>query len=155
MPSPRQIKLAERIVENLASDRPKGIVSLVESVGYSEKSASHKSGEIVNSDGVREALIAKGFSVDRADEVVTEILNGGKGEHNRLKAADMIYERLGAKAVQPQGNVQNNFFLSPEAIKLAKDFEEAMKKNLYAQATEEVQGPLEALGNEAGGSEAP
>lgn len=97
MPTPLQERLADAIIENTKLDKPKTMGEMLESAGYAQGTAEGSPGRTIEQDGVKVALIAKGFTVDRADEVVAEILNTGE-ERNRLKAADMIYERHGAKA---------------------------------------------------------
>lgn len=99
--SPRQKKLAIEIVKNLKLDKPKGIVSLVESVGYSKASAEKKSSEIVNSPGVQNELERMGFTEYNAKKVVTEIMNNPKAkDDSRLKASEMVFKVHGSYAAE-------------------------------------------------------
>ena len=88
-----QKKLAEAIVENMASDNPLNKGELLESVGYAKSVAEAKPTEILQQKGVLEELEILGFNERRAKEVVGGILNDVNIEPStRLKAADMIFK---------------------------------------------------------------
>jgi len=131
MPTVREDKLADVIIENATSDRGMTAKQMLVKAGYDTTTAEASPGRVMKQDGVREALIAKGFTVDRADEVVTEILNTGENQH-RLKAADMIYERHGAKA--PQKTVSLNLTADMKDFEqfdeMSKKYDEEMKRKM-------------------------
>lgn len=153
MGTPNQRVAAKETARRLEAGERINQGEILEKAGY-EATVVKNPRTVFASPGFLDELEKLGFTVEAADTRVSEILKTGE-DRDSLKAAELIYKRKGAFVPEAPQQVQNNYFLSPEALKIAKDFEEAMKKNLYAQATEEVQGPLEALGNEAGGSETP
>jgi hypothetical protein len=99
----QQVKLA-RAIKNYANTGVKvNKGTLLESVGYSSKVAKHKPSEILDSKGVKLALIAEGISLDNADNVVKSILNSPivyemVTPDNQLRAADYIAKRIGGYA---------------------------------------------------------
>ena len=103
MATVRQKLLAGEIIKNVKTGGKKNKGQLVESVGYSSASALKKAGEILESPGVIEELEKLGFTTEGADAVVKNILFKGKREENKLKAADMVYKRLGAYEDTKQG----------------------------------------------------
>lgn len=111
-----QKKLAQEIVKDVKRGKLRNKKELVVSSGYSEISAKSSAHLILESDGVKEELENLGFTVEGADGVVKEILYKGKREENRLKAAGMVYERLGAN-VDKGGNKTLIVFVSGESAK--------------------------------------
>ena len=88
---------------------------------------------IVDAKGVQDALKARGFTVDAADDVVQTILHKEEAQDkDRLKAADMIYDRLGAKAPEKSLSVAVSMdakdFAEYEA--LANKYDEEMRAKL-------------------------
>lgn len=153
MPTERQDRLADGVIENASLPKPKTKKELLVSAGYDETTATANPGRILDQKGVREALIAKGFSVDNADKVVANILTDEDEQaKDRLKAAELVYKRhpgaLQPEAPPPQHN-QFNFFVNPKAKQAIQDFESAFIEQLYVQAPQETSLPLEA---EQGGS---
>ncbi len=99
MPTIRQQKLAEKVIQNITLDEPLNKGELLESVGYSHKVATHKPGEILDQKGVKEALFAMGFDSNNARRVVGEILNDETNEpRDRLKAANLVFDVNGDMA---------------------------------------------------------
>lgn len=119
MPTVRQRKLAKKIVETLDSDENPTLGSLVESVGYDETTAKSKPGEIIDSVGVQEALKDLGFTIESADQVVKDILFKGKKEESKLKAADLMYKRLGGYA--PDRSISLNLNKTEEVSNIDLD----------------------------------
>lgn len=137
MATVRQEKLAEAIIVNAKSSNPKNKKDLVASVGYTDASATKKATEIITSPGVQEALQARGFSLERAKEVVGAILDSDTSQDkDKLKAADMIFKVHGAyvpSPEQPAGNTYN-FFLNPQVQQATHSFEEDLKRVLAENA---------------------
>lgn len=145
-PTVRESKLADVVIENATSDKGMTAKQMLVKAGYDETTAEATPGRVLRQSGVRQALIEKGFTVDRADEVVTEILNTGE-EKNRLKAAEMVYKRHPG-ALQPETpppSHQVNFFITnPKARQALQDFESALIEQMYVQTPQEASPALEA-----------
>jgi len=107
MPTPKQQKLAEELIENSQREKPLNKKALLEKVGYTTNVAESKASDIIESDGVLEALANLGFHEDSAKRVVAEILNTGE-DNNRLKAADMIFKVQGSYAPEKSLNMNVN-----------------------------------------------
>ena len=110
MTSPKQRKVAKKIIDNLTAEVPMTGGDIVESSGYG-KSMRLFPGRILESKGVKEELKRLGFSIEAADEVIWNLLHKGKKEETRLKAADAIYKRLGGYA--PDKHLNVNVDLEP------------------------------------------
>lgn len=96
-----QEKLADKIIENAKTGEFKTKQDLVESVGYGRKTALVRSGAILESEGVKLALAAKGFTEANAKGVVAKILTDEKEKSDtRLKAADMAFKVHGSYAAE-------------------------------------------------------
>lgn len=94
----RQKKLAQAIVENAKSSKPRNKMELVASVGYSTKSSKHKQKEIIQSKGVLNELFLMGFSEDKAKETVGRIVQFGNSDEVQLSAAKEIFKVHGSYA---------------------------------------------------------
>lgn len=132
-PTPKQEKLAEKLIANAASDHPQSLGAVVQQAGYAVSTAVHRVNHIVDAKGVQDALKARGFTVDAADDVVQTILHKEEAQDkDRLKAADMIYDRLGAKAPEKSLSVAVSMdakdFAEYEA--LANKYDEEMRAKL-------------------------
>lgn len=101
-PTPKQKRVARRIIENLGKDIPESGGDIVESSGYG-KSMRLFPGRILESKGVKEELRRLGFSVEAADQVIWQLLHRGKREETRLLAAREVYKRMGAYKDTEQG----------------------------------------------------
>jgi len=98
MATEKQKKVARELVENLKRDKPIGTGEILEKSGYGQGTKKTPK-DIIDSTGVKEELKNLGFTVEGADGVVREILYGKKTQsRDKLKAAEMIYKRLGANA---------------------------------------------------------
>lgn len=106
MATQRQKKLAQAIVENLQSEETKTAGELLEKVGYSEHLVKQP-GRVMEQEGVKEELALLGFNENRAKAVVSEILETSE-DHNRLKAADMIFKVHGSYAPEKSVNLNLN-----------------------------------------------
>src|SRR3990167_7230883 len=91
----KQRRVAKELVKALSIDKPPTAGQVLEKVGYSRHLAKQP-GRILESAGVKKALADLGFTVDGADGVVKKILYKSKREDMKLRAADMVYKRLGA-----------------------------------------------------------
>lgn len=109
MPTILQEKLADEIVKNAKSKKPKNKKELLVSAGYDETTAEATPERIIEQKGVQEALEVRGFTELNAKRVVEQILNSGKTEPNaRLKAADMVFKVHGSYAPDKSINVNIN-----------------------------------------------
>jgi len=89
--------LASKVAETFRTGADKTQGQLIQEAGYSPVSAQNPK-IIFNQPGFREELAKLGFSLDAADQTVNNLLINGKEENTRLKAADMVYKRLGGYA---------------------------------------------------------
>lgn len=105
MPTIRQKKLANSLVENLQADKPLNKQELVASVGYSPNVAEKKAKEIIESKGTQQELRKLGFDPDTAKEIVGEILTAGENDTVKLKAADMVFKVHGSYAAEKHVNL--------------------------------------------------
>lgn len=117
----RQRKLAKAIVENLAVEEPLNKQELVESAGYSTKSATQAAKQIIESPGVKESLVSFGFNEDKAKEVVAEILVAGENDTVKLKAAEMIFKVHGSFAPEKHLSLNVEAVMTPDLKELADE----------------------------------
>lgn len=119
MPTEKQKKIAELIIENSTLDEPLNGGEMLEKVGYSEHLVKQPS-RVLQSDGVKEALEVAGFSETNAKEVVAEIMLNPKADNaSRLKATDQVFKVTGAYNTDEQKNIN---VLMPVLVKfLNKD----------------------------------
>lgn len=125
----RQRKLAKAIVENLSAEEPLNKQELVVSAGYSVKSATQASKQIMETEGVKQSLVSFGFNEDKAKEVVAEILVAGENDNVKLKAAEMIFKVHGSFA--PEKNINLNINGTPtteEREKLKQNALETLRR---------------------------
>lgn len=100
----KQKRLAKAIVENLESDKPKNKKEMLVSVGYKESTAETKPSDIIESEGVQEALADLGFSEDNAKKVVSDIMLNDEVDPNaRLKATDQVFKVHGSYVADKNG----------------------------------------------------
>lgn len=131
MPTPRQEKLAEAIIENASLDKPETLGVVLEKVGYAPTTAGARPGEVIEAKGVQEALEDRGFTLDNAKKVVSEImLNQGAKDRDRLTAADMTIKVHGGYA--PEKKITLNAEIGLEDFAKYADlntkFDEEMKR---------------------------
>lgn len=98
MPTLKQQKLAQGIVDAMQMDVMPTKAELLVSAGYSEVTAYASPSRQIELKGTQEALADLGFSEEAAKKVVAEILSSGQEEGARLKAADMIFKVHGTYA---------------------------------------------------------
>ena len=133
MPTPLQEKLAEAIIENAKADKPETLGSVLEKVGYAKSVATGKPGEIIERDGVQEALEARGFTLENAKKVVSEILlNPEEKARDRLTAADMTIKVHGGYA--PERKLNLNVTADAEEfaqfLSMSEEYDEKMKRKM-------------------------
>ena len=102
MPTLRQRKVAKRVIKAVEDGEDITGGELLKSVDYGT-GLQRSPGRVLDSAGVREALKDLGFTVDGADSVVQKIMYKSKREDMKLRAADMVYKRLGAYEDTKQG----------------------------------------------------
>lgn len=91
--------LADEVAKDVAVGRRRNKGELLLAAGYSATVAAGKPAEPFKTEVFKEAMASRGFSIEAADGVVESILHKPEArDGDRLKAADMVYERLGAKA---------------------------------------------------------
>jgi hypothetical protein len=96
MPTAKQQKVAELIIENTKLDQPLNGGEMLEKVGYSEGLQKHPD-RIISSAGVQDALEVAGFNQRSAKGVVSEIMLNPKADNaSRLKATDQVFKVTGA-----------------------------------------------------------
>ena len=98
-----QKRLAQEIVKDIKAKKPRNKKDLLVSAGYGVVTAEATPERTIAQKGVQEELKDLGFTTEGADSVVKSILYNGKKEENKLKAADMIYKRLGDYKDTDQG----------------------------------------------------
>ena len=133
MATTRQEKLADAIIENHRADKPKTNGEMLEAVGYAPTTARHQPGVIIESKGTKEALAARGFTVENANEVVGQILmNPEEKAHDRLDAADKIYKVHGSYAPEKKLNLNLNADVEDyqKYTELSQKYDEEMKRKL-------------------------
>ena len=140
----RQKRVAKAMVDNLVSNKPKTAGQVLESIGYS-KSIAKNPQMVLEAVGVKEELANLGFSVEGADGVVQEILYKGKSEKTRLTAANLVYERLGAKAPDKKLNVNVD----------VKEMDEEIVKKIAEKLRVELRGTIggSGVGGISGGAD--
>lgn len=122
MPTQRQKKVAKLIIENSTVDKPLTGGQMLAKVGYSESMQTAKVNDVLESEGVKEALADYGFTEDNAKQVVASILlDENKDPNSRLKASDMIFKVHGTYA--PEKNINLNIDAEP-----SKEVKELTKK---------------------------
>lgn len=129
MPTIRQEKLADKLIENFKSSSPKNKQDLVVSVGYSEMSGEKKATEIIESKGTQKALEIRGFTPEKAKEVVASIMTSERVKpRDRLTAADMTFKVHGSYAPEKRVVQQTTVEGTPqdyvEAKALAERYEQ-------------------------------
>ncbi len=118
-----QRDLAEAIVLNVRKPRKarKNKTELLESIGYSKKTASHEQRIIIEGKGVQEELKKLGFDSDNAKRVVGEILNRDKAkDSDRLKAAEQVFKVNSDYAPEKSINLNIKGDATENQIELAK-----------------------------------
>src|SRR5215475_5113991 len=93
----KQKALAHLVVDAINNGSSKTQGELIQEAGYSPVSAENPK-IIFNQPGFKAELAKLGFSLEAADTQVNNILVNGKKDENKLKAADLIYKRLGGYA---------------------------------------------------------
>lgn len=119
----RQKRVAKKLIENIKLDKPKTGGEIVASSGYGVSMKKNPQ-VIINSEGVKEALIEYGFSEERAKIVVGSILEKGK-EENRIRAADMIFKTHGTYAPERRLNINIEAVPSKDIEELAARLNDA------------------------------
>lgn len=118
MPTIRQKKLAEIIVENATLDKPLNKGEMLSKVGYAPNVAKHRPSAIMESEGVIEALEDLGFTETNAKKVVSEImLNEAIDPTTRLRATDQVFKVHGSYNEPEGGGKTLIVVVSGESIK--------------------------------------
>lgn len=102
MPTVRQKKLAEVIIENSTMNKPLNAGEMLENAGYRQGSVNYPR-RVIQSIGVQQVLHDYGFNEDNAKKVVASVLLDENCEPNtRLRAADLIFKVCDS---YPKGNI--------------------------------------------------
>lgn len=118
MPTTKQKKLAEVIVENATLDKPLNKGEMLVKVGYARNTAEAKPNDILESEGVQQALEELGFTEENAKKVVSEImLNEKVDPTSRLRATDQVFKVKGSYAGDKGGNKTLIVMISGESAK--------------------------------------
>ena len=98
MATQKQKKVAKLIVENASLDKPLNGGEILEKTGYAPGVVKNPK-DILESAGVQDELECLGFTEENAKKVVHQIMMSEESEeHNRLKAADMVFKVKGTYA---------------------------------------------------------
>lgn len=120
MPTQLQKKLANEIIKDVKSRKPRNKRDLLVSAGYDLVTAEASPGRTLDQKGVRQALNELGFSEEGAKKVVAKILySDGAKDHDRLDAADKVFKVHGSYAPDKHLNVNVDVEVSPEIKELA------------------------------------
>jgi len=129
-PTIRQTDVAEEIVKIAKNESDlKTAKEVLVKCRYG-KGLQKQPNRVFQSKGVKEALAIKGFSEQDADRTVGHILLKGKREENKLKAADIIYKRIGSYAPEKKQSLNLNIELPAEAEDLIGEYEAKLRKRL-------------------------
>ena len=133
----KQKKLAKVIIENTKVDNPLNAGQMLEKVGYSKSVAEAKSADIINSEGVKQALNEYGFSEDNAMMVVSDILlNEEERSETRLNAAKEVFKVHGTYAAEKSMALQVNVEARLDENPATKALMDEYKAKLKAQLTD-------------------
>ena len=106
MATVKQKRVAQLIIENSTLDKPLNGGQMLEKVGYSKSMQTAKVNDVLESEGVQEALEEYGFTLDNAKRVVTEImLNSDVSPGDRLRATDQVFKVKDGYAATKNVNV--------------------------------------------------
>lgn len=120
MPTVRQKRVAKLIIENATLDKPLNGGQMLAKVGYAKSMHRAKVNDVLESEGVKEALDDYGFSEDNAKKVVAEILLSKEADSgHRLKAASEVFKVQGSYA--PEKSVSLNLSVPAEKQKKATE----------------------------------
>lgn len=126
--TPRQKRVARKLIEAVQSDEPITGAQIVASVGYGYD-MQRKPGAVIRSQGVQQELAIMGFTEEKAKEVVALILGGSEEKSaDRLKAAGMVFEVFGTYA--PEKHLTVHYTPDPKSVALANEFEAKLKGEL-------------------------
>lgn len=133
MPTVREEKLADIIIENAVSDKGMTAKQMLVKAGYDETTAQATPGRVIAQDGVQEALAAKGFSEENAKRVIGEIIDDKRTKPDtRINAAKEIFKVSGSYAPEKKLNV--NLSADIEDFKqyeeLSLKYDEDMKRKM-------------------------
>lgn len=149
-PRQRQYKVAEALIENMRSAKPKPVGQLLETVGYSKNSAEMPT-RVTESKGVKKALAELGLTEELVTNALVEDIE--KKPQKRLGELNLAAEILGMKKpiVQsiPVSNTYNFIFdaefrqqIRPIEEKLIEQFKnyDPTQKTIQALEAEQQNG---------------
>lgn len=154
MPTQKQRKAAENILENTRADKPKSIGEVLVDSGYSPKTAIATT-QVTQSKGFLQVLEEAGVTDDRISQVLEEGLSAKKDDqpdfgirHKYLETAIKVKGHI-TPVDAPSGNTYNTYIqqnnLNPNAPE-AKDLVDStldmlMAKTKRVNATDDISGP--------------
>jgi len=105
-PTQKQRKIAQLIVNNSTLDKPLNGGKMLAKVGYAKSMQDAKVNDVLESQGVKQALEDLGFTEDNAKMVVSEIMLNPKADNSsRLKATDQVFKVKGTYAPEKRINL--------------------------------------------------
>lgn len=137
MATVKQKRIAKLLIENETLDKPLNGGQMLAKVGYAKSMHKAKVNDVLESEGVRDALAEYGFNEDNAKKVVTDILMDEERDANaRLKASDMVFKVFGTYAAEKRTtlnvNVEADIKDDSQLNAIREEFENKIKANLIA-----------------------
>lgn len=114
MPTLRQKLVAKKVAEKIQNSEPIVMKEILAETGYSPGMQKNPE-QILSSEGVQQELQKRGISLEDADTEVGVILKAGENME-KLKAADLVYKRLGGYAPDKSINLNVDLTINDEAI---------------------------------------
>ena len=133
--TPKQRKLAQLIAEDAKNGKTASIIDVATRAGYEYNTAQSKGTMLLEADGTVQALADVGISRQVIDSTVTNIMHTSQKDENRLRAADMLYKRIGAYAsTEPKETTNNHLHLkltqTGQTGELVAEFNERLRHML-------------------------
>jgi len=130
----KQKALAHIVADAINNGSDKSQAELIKQAGYSDVSAENPK-IIFGTPGFKHELAKLGFSLQAADQQVNNLLVNGTKEETKLKAADLIYKRLGGYA--PDRTVNISVKGSVEEFQKFADLRKKYEEELLTTLTNE------------------
>lgn len=139
IPTPKQRKAAQKIIENMAVDNPKDLGVILADIGYS-KGITETPSIVTNSVGFKQAVRDLGLTEELITNALVEDIK--LKPQNRVQEIKLGAEILGMKSdeekpQQKSGNIYNIFF-SKDMQQRVGEFEEDIKERLKSKHAEET-----------------
>lgn len=137
MPTIKQKKLAQELVNNLQKPIPDTAGQILEKIGYS-KGIQKSPSQVIDTPGVKKALEDLGFTEEFAKKKVVEIMQTSENEMAVLKGAEQIFKVHGSYAAEKHTNLNVNLGVThdPKTQAIADEYEEKLKQSLLGKYEE-------------------